>query len=124
MAATLTDFSDLEKHIIQSSVDERWGKGKVVAEEVEVELRLAKGDRELTLCPAMYWQHGDCHFLISKVDGQSGIDGGRYRSQFFYSPQQQFNTGIEEYTDLVECALSLLRLQADHESERTQAFPR
>ena len=113
----IPDLTDLEKSIIQQSINERWGKGSVVAEEVDVELRLFKGDREVTPCPALYWEHEGCTFLIAKT-GEN-----RYRSQFFYGRKEQFNTGVEEYTDLVDCALELLRLQADHESVRKQNFP-
>jgi hypothetical protein len=113
----IPDFTSLEKSIIQQSIDERWRNGHVVAEEVEVELRLSKADRDVTPCPAMYWEHQECTFVIAKT-GES-----LYRSQFFYSAKEQFNTGIEEYTDLGDCVLFLLRLQADHESERQKNFP-
>lgn len=115
--AKVPDLTDLEKHIIQQTIDERWGKGKVTAEEVEVEIRLSPADRELTDCPAMYWEHGGCNFVIAK-SGESS-----YRSQFFYSVKDRFSTGVEEYTDLGDCVLYLLRLQADHESDRNQSFP-
>ncbi len=114
---TIPDFTDFEKSIIQQTIDERWSKGKVTAEEVEVEIRLSPADRELTNCPAMYWEHEDCNFVLAKT-GESN-----YRSQFFYSVRDRFSTGIEEYTDLGDCVLYLLRLQADHESERKQNFP-
>ena len=39
----IPDLTDLEKSIIQQSINERWRKGGIVAEEVEVELRLSKG---------------------------------------------------------------------------------
>lgn len=119
----IPDFSAYEKTIIQQTVDERWGKGKVSVEEVEVELRLYKDDRNVTLCPAIYWQHEDCNFIIAKVFERPSTDERRYRSQFFYSAKDQYGTGIEEYTDLGDCVLYLLRLQADHESERKQNFP-
>ncbi|QLQ34321.1 MAG: hypothetical protein HZT40_21260 [Candidatus Thiothrix singaporensis] len=117
MMAKVPDLTDLEKHIIQQTIDERWGKGKVTAEEVEVEIRLSPADRELTACPAMYWEHEDCQFVLAK-SGES-----RYRSQFFYSVKDRFGTGIDEYADLGDCVLYLLRLQADHESERQKNFP-
>ncbi|HRJ51357.1 MAG TPA: hypothetical protein PLE99_01225 [Candidatus Thiothrix moscowensis] len=114
---TIPALTDLEKHIIQQTIDERWGKGTVTAEEVEVEIRLSPADRNLTDCPAMYWEHEDCQFVLAKTGENS------YRSQFFYSVRDRFGTGIEEYTDLADCVLYLLRLQADHESERKKNFP-
>lgn len=115
--AKVPDLTDLEKNIIQQTIDERWGKGKVTAEEVEVEIRVYPDDRELTDCPAMYWSHDDCNFVLAKT-GES-----RYRSQFFYTVKDRFGTGIDEYTELADCVLYLLRLQADHESERKKNFP-
>lgn len=116
--ANIPELTDLEKSIIQQTIDERWGKDKVKAEEVEVEIRLSPVDRTLTECPAMYWEYEDCKFVLAKT-GEN-----RYRSQFFYSVKDRFGTGIEEYTDLGDCVLYLLRLQADHESERKQHFPK
>lgn len=113
----IPDFSESDVQLVQQCIDERWGKGQVAVEEVIVEVRLHKDDRELTDCPAMYWEHEDCRFIVVKTAASS------YRSQFFYSVNEQFGTGIEEYTDLAECVLYLLRLQADHESERQKNFP-
>ena len=66
----------------------------------------------------------DCgNFIVAKTyDGATG-DERRYRNQFFYSVKDLFVTGIEKYSDLGECVLTLLRLQADHESERQNSFP-
>ncbi|MBU0654382.1 MAG: hypothetical protein KJ914_04520 [Gammaproteobacteria bacterium] len=113
----IPDLTDFEKSIIQQTINERWGKGTVTAEEVEVEIRLSPADRDVTPCPAMYWEHEDCKFILAKTGKE------HYRSQFFYSVRDQFSTGIEEYTDLGDCVLYLLRLQADHESERNKNFP-
>lgn len=114
---TIPNFSALEQALVQQALDERWGKDKVQAEEVEVELRLSQDDRTITPCPAVYWQQDACHFVIAKT-GES-----HYRSQFFYSVLDQYGTGIEEYTNLEDCVLYLLRLQADHASERQKTFP-
>jgi len=35
-------------------------------------------------------------------------------SQFFYRIHQQYGTGIEEYDEIEDCIISLLRVQADH----------
>ncbi len=44
----------------------------------------------------------------------------RYRNQFFYSVKDQFGTGREEYDDLGDCVITLLRVQADHEAMRRE----
>ncbi len=115
--SNIPDITETEQWTIQTSLDERWGKDVIALELVDVEARLDPSDRELTECPAVYWQHGDCHFVIMKTDDQT------YRTQFYYGNREQFGTGIKEYEDLADCVVSLLRLQADYESTRTGAFP-
>ncbi len=110
----IPDITDTEKWAVRSTLDERWGKDKVDLEVVDVEARLSKADRELTECPALYWEQGDCHFVLIKT-GESA-----YRTQFYYRNREQYGTGIHEYENIGDCALSLLRLQADHELKRAQ----
>ena len=40
------------------------------------------------------------------------------RSLFYYSDEEQFGTGRAEYDELAECVSLLLKLQADHETQR------
>lgn len=111
----IPDITDTEQWTVQSSLNERWSKDKVDLQVVDVEARLDPSDRELTDCPALYWEQADCHFIIIKTAEK------HYRTQFYYGNREQFGTGIHEYEDLGECVISLLRLQADH--ELTQAEP-
>ena len=113
----IPDISDTEHWTIKTSLDERWGKDVITPELVDVEARLDPSDRELTECPAVFWHYKDCHFIIMKTGGNS------YRTQFYYGNREQFGTGKREYEDLADCVVSLLRLQADHESTRSGAFP-
>jgi hypothetical protein len=110
--SAIPDITDTEIHTVRSILDERWSKDKVDLHVVDVEARLSPADRELTECPALYWEQGQCHFVIIKTDDS------RYRTQFYYGNREQFGTGIPEYDNVGDCALSLLRLQADHESTR------
>lgn len=110
----IPDITDTEKWAVRSTLDERWGKDKVDLQVVDVEARLSKADRELTECPALYWEQSECHFVIIKTADSA------YRTQFFYRNREQFGTGIPEYDNIGDCALSLLRLQADHELKRAQ----
>lgn len=112
--STIPDINDTEKRIIRSCLDERWGKDSVDFQVVDVEARLDPSDRELTECPAVYWEQGKCHFVIIKTADN------HYRTQFYYGNREQYGTGIHEYNDLGDCVLSLLRLQADHERDRQQ----
>ncbi len=111
---SIPDINDTEQRIVRSSLDERWGKDKVEFHLVDVEARLDPSDRELTECPALYWEQGDCHFVVIKTADN------RYRTQFYYGNREQYGTGIHEYDELGDCVISLLRLQADHERDRQQ----
>ena len=112
--SNICDINETERWTVRCSLDERWGKDKVEIHLADVEARLSKGDRELTECPALYWEQGECHFVIIKTNESI------YRTQFYYGNREQFGTSIDEYNDLGDCVLSLLRLQADHERDRAE----
>ena len=59
-------------------------------------------------CPAIVWMADGCNFVVFKVGDQ------RFRNQFFYRVNEQFGTGIDEYDNIGECVVTLIRLQADH----------
>lgn len=109
----IPDFTDTERHIVETTVKERFGKAIEVLI-ADAEIRLHSGDRELTEVPVLYWHEHDCQFVIFKVAEN------QFRNQFFYSVKEQFGTGREEYDDLGDCVLTLLRIQADHASTRIQ----
>jgi hypothetical protein len=111
MATGVTDFTDTELSIVTSAVRERYGQA-VPVEVADTELRMYPEDRELTTCPCLYWKARDCSFVIAKTADS------RYRSMFFYRVHQMFGTGREEYDDLGDCVLVLLRVQADHEKDQ------
>ena len=109
----IPDFTDSERWIIASTLKERYRKD-VETQDVDTESRLFPDDRELTNCPGIYWEDEDgCHFIVSKT-GQS-----RYRCMFFYRVLRRYGTGKEEYDNLGDCAIALLRVQADHASTGT-----
>jgi hypothetical protein len=106
--ATIPEFNKNELWIIQDTLKQRYRKDAEV-ELVDVEMRLSPHSTVLTPCPAVYWQDDGANLLIVK------IDEGHYRSQFFYRVHQQFGTGVEDYTDLTECVVTLLQVQADNQ---------
>jgi hypothetical protein len=106
----IPDFSDSEMWVINSTLEERYGH-PCQTELAETELRLDKGSTELVPCPTVYWEADGCHFVICKTGDKS------YRCQFFYRLHQMYGTGIHEYDDLAECAVSLLQVQADHQAK-------
>ncbi len=110
----MADFTNEELSSVNSTLFERYKK-PINIELADSELRLERHSPEMTLCPTIYWQEEDCHFVIFKVAD------GRFYCQFFYGKNEQFGTGICEYNDVVDCLISLLRVQADHESTRKPA---
>lgn len=112
----IADFTDKETWTVEQTLRERYGRA-VPIEPAESQIRLHPTDRELTICPILYWEVGNCHFVVIKSGDK------RYRCQFFYRVHQQYGTGVTEYDDLAECVVSLLQAQADHEreSQRTRA---
>ncbi|MGD9788172.1 MAG: hypothetical protein AB7U30_09500 [Sulfuricellaceae bacterium] len=114
MPKTIPDFTERELWAVETAVKERYCKA-VEIQQADVELRLDPVEPVLTDCPAVVWQEGKCTFLVAKV-GEN-----RFRPQFFYSVREQYGTGQTEYNDLVECVITLLKIQADHESKRSAA---
>jgi hypothetical protein len=107
----IPDFTDSERWTVETAVKERYGK-PVEVHVADAELRMYPDDRELTLCPTLFWEERGAGFVISKMGDN------RFRTQFFYSKRDQYGTGREEYDDLLQCVTTVLRVQADHEQER------
>lgn len=107
---TIPDFTESERWVVSSTLKERYGK-EIETQDVETEIRLFPDDRELTVCPGIYWEdESGCHFIVSKT-GES-----RYRCMFFYRVLRRYGTGKDEYDNLGDCVIALLRVQADHDS--------
>jgi hypothetical protein len=107
----IPDFNSAERWVIESALKERYGHF-VQIELADSELRLEPDAPALTTCPTVFWSERGCNFLIFKTAED------RYRSQFFYSDEEQYGTGRAEYEELAECVGLLLKLQADHEKQR------
>jgi hypothetical protein len=115
---SVPEFTDTEQWTIQSTADERWGKDVIELHLADVEIMLNSDDKGLTSCPAVFWAFRGCNFIVIKV-GKA-----RFRAQFFYQKDiQQLGTGVDEFDDIGDCVVTLLRVQADHDSVRSGAFP-
>ena len=108
---SIPDFNDSELWIVQTTLKERYNQN-VDIQLADSELRLSPTTQELTWCPTLFWQKDSVNFVVFKVAS------GRYRCQFFYSGNEQYNTGIEEYDNLSDCVTTLLQVQADHEVQK------
>lgn len=111
MLEKIPDFNDTELWVVRQAVTERFRK-QAELQGADAELRLDPSDRELTLCPVLYWREYRAQFVIFKTGDHN------YRNQFFYSVRDQYGTGRNEYTDLGECVTTLLQVQADHAAKR------
>ncbi len=107
----IPDINETEEWIVKTTLKERYGEQDTNLQYADAEIRLNPADRELTSCPVFIWEADDCHFAIFKTGEQ------RYRCQFFFRGYQQYGTGVHEYDDLTECAVSLLQAQADHTAD-------
>ena len=67
MKAAIKDFTDTALWTIQETLNEHWAKNGVELQEADVELRLHPGARELTECPAVFWEYKDSSFVIIKI---------------------------------------------------------
>lgn len=113
----IPDFTDHETWLIQTTLNERYGKEKVVAQQVDVDLRLSPTDTDLTICPAMFWEDGNCQFIIAKLKDDARTGDRLYQSQFFYSVRHHYGEESNQYKDLGDCVVNLLKLQEKYEKE-------
>jgi hypothetical protein len=101
----IPDFTEVEMKLVDVALRERYGH-VIEVQEVETEIRLMPADRELTVCPAIYWEDQErCRFVVSKT----GVD--KFRSMFFWSVKDRFSTGKEEYDNLGDCLVTTLKMQ-------------
>jgi hypothetical protein len=108
---TIAQFTDSEQKLVKQLLAERYGH-PVELDLADVELQLDPSSTALTDCPALYWKERGAEFIVCKT-GES-----RYRCQFMYSANEQFGTGREVFDDLLDCIVTVLRVQADHEGTR------
>ncbi len=106
----IPDFTETELWIVRSTVKERYGRD-VSIELAETEIRARPGAKELSACPALYWEQDKVHFIVVKTAESC------YRCQFYYRLHQMYGTGVEEYEDLGECVITLLQVQTDHAAQ-------
>ncbi|GMR09123.1 MAG: hypothetical protein BMS9Abin26_2137 [Gammaproteobacteria bacterium] len=112
--STIPEFTDIELGAVQDTLKERYGH-EIEVQLADSEIRLNSTDRELALCPAIYWKVDRCQFIILKTGEKA------FRCQFFYSVREEYGTGIREYDDILDCVVSLLRTQSDHDAERNSS---
>jgi hypothetical protein len=115
----IPDITSHEMWLIQSTLNERYST-IVKAQQVDVELRLSPADRDLTICPAVFWEDGKCRFIIAKTFEDKRTGNRLYYSQFFYSMRHNYGTEEHEHKDLGDCVVNLLKLQEDFEKQQQE----
>ena len=112
--STIKDITDTEEWAVSSTLKQRWPDQDVEIQLADVEIKLYPHDRELTTCPALFWQVGETSFIIVKVGERT------YRSQFYYKGYQQYGTGKSEFDEIADCVTTLLQVHADKETDLQQ----
>lgn len=104
------DFTPDELHRIREMLVQRY-QTEVGIELADCDLAVGEG-APTSRCPTVFWHQRDANFVVFKL----GLFC--FRTQFFYTPHEQYGTGIEEFHDLDQCVAAVLQTQADHERER------
>ena len=106
----IPDFTDEEIFGIRELLTLQYGKD-VGIELAECELVLDNSSDGSVACPTVFWHEQGANFVVFKT----GLCA--FRSQFFYTPHEQYGSGMEEYDHLDKCVEAILLAQADHERE-------
>ncbi len=109
--SSVPDITNAEHWAVSTTLRERWSGKNIELQTVDVEIKMHQFDRELTLCPALFWEVNETSFVIVKTGERS------YRSQFYYRGYQQYGTGKSEFDDIADCVTTLLQVHADKEKE-------
>jgi len=107
-------FTEAEQWAVETTRKERWPEKDLEIQLADVEIRMYPQDRELTVCPAIFWSVGTTSFVIIKVAEKT------YRSQFYYRGFQQYGTGKTDYDDITDCVVTMLQVHADKEAKDSE----
>jgi hypothetical protein len=112
----IPDFTAFEIETVQKTINERFGQ-QMEIQFGDAEARLNPHSTDMTMCPVMLWKHDGCQFVIVKQGQHS------YRPQFFYKVTEEYGTGVSQFSDMADCIIALLQVQADHHSEKKGDYP-
>lgn len=111
---SIPDITNAEQWAVDTTLKERWPGRQIETQLADVEIRMYPQDRELTHCPAVFWEVDKAGFVIIKV-AEKG-----YRCQFYYRGYQQYGTGKNEFDDITDCVVTMLQVHADKESQNRE----
>ena len=104
-------FNPNERRAIEAAMIYRYGQ-LVELQDADIEIRLVPGSEDLTTVPGIYWNERNVQFVVCKLVGQ------RYRSYLFFSEDNQYRIGEQDYDVIEDCVRNLLQLQVDHDAKR------
>jgi hypothetical protein len=107
----LSGFDAQERRAIEAAMIYRYGQ-LVELHDADIELKLTPGSDEKTFVPGVYWNERKVQFVVCKPGEK------RYRSYFFYTDDDQYRIGEQDYDVIEDCVRNLLQLQIDHETVR------
>lgn len=108
---SIPNFSEPELHRLKEMLTQRYKK--------DVEIELTKCDLypnqdggEALSCPTVFWHENGTNFVVYKTEML------QYISQFFYTPHEQYGTGIDNYNNLDDCVSAVLQSHSEHQRDR------
>ncbi len=107
----IPDITNAEQWTVRTTLSERWADKEIELQVADVEIKMSPHDRQVTLCPALFWEVNTTSFVIIKTGEKN------YRCQFYYRGYQQYGTGKSEFDDIADCITTLLQVHADKETE-------
>ncbi|MDH5613214.1 MAG: hypothetical protein OEY66_12255 [Gammaproteobacteria bacterium] len=112
--SSIADITETEQWAVSTTLKERWPERNIELQLADVEIRMYPNDRELTECPAIFWQVDEASFIVIKVAERV------YRAQFYYRGYQQYGSGVKDFDDIADCLVTMLQVHADREAVRNE----
>jgi hypothetical protein len=103
----IPDFTDNELWVVRSTPKERYGK-EVEIQLADTEVMLGGGAAGIAWCPTLFWTARGANSTIVKIDAK------RYKAYFYFHPEHQLDTGIDNYDEIGDAVINVLQVEADH----------
>ena len=103
----IPDFTDSELRVVRSTLKERYGKD-IELQMADTEVTLGSDHEGMSWCPTLFWSAKGANFTIVKLATK------RFRAFFYYHPEHQLGTGIENYDEIGDCVINVLQVESDH----------
>mgnify|MGYP001545474529 FL=1 len=105
------DITEAEQWAVETTRKERRPEKDLEIQLADAEIRMYPQDRELTVCPVIFWEVGSTSFVIIIVADRT------CRSQFYCRGFQQYGSGKAKYDDITDCVVTMLQVHAYKEAK-------